>query len=478
MSASRRVGALLCALVLIFHLALFPVRARATLAAGALTAVGFAVTVTAFLNLAGIYPFNPDTGEGLTFPEWTGDALQKLIDLYNVAHATAPLTAQTVKSYALGATIAVANQGWNRLRDFVDWIKTEYAPADNTQGVQFGETVYDSFAIPVFSSLPSFSDLQSRGLSMRNLSNKMMYVGVSSSASGAVVAQYQQSICFAGPYSFSASPTVYYWAVEGSSVNTSSSWVVPNGYHFALVDFVSGATPVNFTPKTFSSRGALCDYFEAYFAEGVPAPSLSGVIADTSTVFTPAAPVANSEFTGMQVAGLGQGATADALEGIIESGVQNREQPVVRQVEIEVQAGTEVDSETGEVTENPVVVTPESVIPTTAELIAPDSFVGMAVEALQTKFPFCLPFDAVRILQAFIVPPEAPVISLTFHEPFTDEDYSVTVDLSPWNEVAAVCRFMWSVLLFVAFSLNVAKMFHIERGTGELFLGNVGSPGG
>lgn len=101
----------------------------------------------------------------------------------------------------------------------------------------------------------------------------------------------------------------------------------------------------------------------------------------------------------------------------------------------------------------------------------------MAVNALQTKFPFCLPFDVVRILQAFVVPPEAPVISLTFHDPFTDKDYSVTVDLSPWDEIAAVCRFMWSILLFVAFSLNVAKMFHIERGTGELFLGNVGSPG-
>lgn len=62
-----------------------------------------------------------------------------------------------------------------------------------------------------------------------------------------------------------------------------------------------------------------------------------------------------------------------------------------------------------------------------------------------------------RLLSAFVKAPQAPVISLPFHDPFTDADYTISVDLSPWDDVAAIVRQMESILLFCGFWLNFDK---------------------
>lgn len=485
MSVSKRVGAVLCALALLLHLAFFPLRARATVAAGALTAVGFAVTVTAFLNLAGIYPFNPDTGEGLTFPEWTDDALQKLVDLYNVAHATAPITAQTVKSYALGATIAVANEGWNRLRAFVDWIKAEYAPADNVAGVELGAISSGALlSIPFVTSETSYAGAWQNGVDVYRISSWTYPIRV--------VAQ---------PHSGSTAVPIFACMVLGESNGTAA-------YYMLLLSKVAARYRVATRSNSNSYSGSNGDLFYNGNVDGYPyygvqlgissvadyetniasnnlpffdstldalralygndKPSLSGITADTATITTPAAPAADSDFTGMQVGGLGQGVTADALEDVIESGVQNREQPTVRQVEVEIQAGTAVDGETGEVTENPVVIDQADVIPSVAALTAPQAFLDALTTTMTTKFPFCLPFDIMRILSAFVKEPRAPVISLTFHDGFSDADYTISVDLAPWDDVAAVVRQLESILLLLGFWMNFDKFNVLNIILGQL----------
>lgn len=478
MSVSRRVGAFLCALALILHLAFVPLRARAF--AGVLPAVAAGTVVTAFLMASGIYPYE----EQKEFAEYVSDNLSSLwsqyLDWRTENSMNPPVTGNELSSltgYLTQGVVAISRNVWNTLSEFTSWIVSHFSVTDNQTGVELGASVRDSFILPVFASTPTAEELQVSGFSMRDVNGRLMYLGVSASASGAVVARYSGNLCLVGPYSFFNARPLYYWVVGTNSLNSNSSWVIPSGYHVSLVDFITGVSPINFSPLEFSSRAALLDYFETYFSDGVPSPPFSGITADMTTVSPPATLPADTPWRGLAVEGAGTAPTVGAVEQVIQSGVTEREKPEVKVIEVELGANTDVDTETGAVTENPVVVTPESVVPAVSELIAPDSFVGMAVNALQTKFPFCLPFDVVRILQAFVVPPDAPVISLTFHDPFTDEDYSVTVDLSPWNEIAAVCRFMWSILLFVAFSLNVAKMFHIERGTGELFLGNVGSPG-
>lgn len=480
MSVSKRVGAFLCALALVLHLAFVPLRARATVAAGALTAVGLAVTVSAFLNLAGIYPFNPDTGAGVTFPEWSQDALQVLINQYNAIHASSPITDSTVRSFALGSTIAVANAGWNRLRDFVSWIRETYAPADNVQGVQIGVVSDGGLVLPTLTG-DSYADVVSSGLFFGNGAASYadwnnVYAGVSSGSGKAVVyavlssgyytiyVYSHESIGGLNAYTSSRGNTTSPWAqsVKGN-IRIDGEWYSFYGASgYLLCVEASSAVSENF-PVIFNSRE---DAMKAFL--GIQGNSFSGVTADTATVTTPAAPAADSEFTGMQVGGLGQGATADALEDVIESGVQNREQPTVRQVEVEVQAGTEVDSETGEVTENPVVIDQADVIPSVAALTAPQAFLDALTTTMTTKFPFCLPFDIMRILSAFVKEPRAPVISLTFYDGFSDADYTVSVDLSPWDDVAAVVRQLESVLLLVGFWLNFDKFNVLNIILGQL----------
>ena len=104
----------------------------------------------------------------------------------------------------------------------------------------------------------------------------------------------------------------------------------------------------------------------------------------------------------------------------------------------------------------------------------PGSVIDTIVGALQTKFPFCLPFDIMKIAQAFVVPPSAPVISLTFHDPFSDSDFTISVDLSPWDEVAAVVRMFWTLLLLVGFSLNIPHIFLFNNVMASDFIGSVG----
>lgn len=472
MSVSRRVGAFLCALALILHLAFVPLRARAF--AGVLPAVAAGTVVTAFLMASGIYPYE----EQKAFAEYVSDNLSSLwsqyLDWRTENSMNPPVTGNELSSltgYLTQGVVAISRNVWNTLSEFTSWIVSHFSVTDNQSSLRLG------------SSLPFSASVPAEVLTISSSSVTLSIVPASS-ATHSSYAFLCQNGGVLKLYAFGIGTNVacsYYWsdstprtmgnlssyissAAGGSRVYRQEYDIPSNDYVYAL----------NLVPYQ-GSLNATFDYVIANLPDFLL--SGSGITADTTTVFSPATLPADTPWAGLAVEGTGIAPTVGAVEQVIQSGVTEREKPEVKVIEVELGANTDVDTETGAVTENPVVVTPESVVPAVSELIAPDSFVGMAVNALQTKFPFCLPFDVVRILQAFVVPPDAPVISLTFHDPFTDEDYSVTVDLSPWNEIAAVCRFMWSILLFVAFSLNVAKMFHIERGTGELFLGNVGSPG-
>lgn len=472
----RRLACGLLASLLVVHSALFPVRARATLAAGALTAVGFAVTVTAFLNLAGIYPFNPDTGEGLTFPEWTDDALQRLINLYNVSHVSAPLTRQTVKSYALGATIAVANEGWNRLRDFVDWIKSKYAPADNVEGVQLGVVSGAGLAVP-FVSAPYYGFTETQGydyivangmyvcqsrfdnnypvysaffLAFDNFSNaSVFYVRNSSGVRVMVLSLSDFSSKVRGSYLYGATKSVVSASSSLSHITIDGAVYDVYGYANYVYSVIDGSVPGG--QIVYDSN---LQALRAFLGLGGSHGTFSGIIADTATVATPAAPTADSEFTGMQVAGLGQGATVDALEDVVESGVQNREQPTVRQVEVEVQAGTEVDSETGEVVENPVVVTPDSV-----PLVASD----FSIPGLHTVFPFSIPWDIYNIYSALNATPVRPSFDASLYIPVVDVTIPFKIEIpdeisESVDNFAALVRSLLLVLMCIGTLLFVRNL--------------------
>lgn len=69
---------------------------------------------------------------------------------------------------------------------------------------------------------------------------------------------------------------------------------------------------------------------------------------------------------------------------------------------------------------------------------------------LTAFFPFCIPFDIYNMLTAFKAKPEAPYY--TFKTTVRGVDYGFTIDLSPFDSVAAVLR----KLELVAFSIGLA----------------------
>lgn len=64
-------------------------------------------------------------------------------------------------------------------------------------------------------------------------------------------------------------------------------------------------------------------------------------------------------------------------------------------------------------------------------------------------FPFCIPFDLIAFLKCLCAEPEAPKIDIPFNVPILNYKGSVSIDLSKYDEVAALCRTLFDLLFIV-----------------------------
>lgn len=85
---------------------------------------------------------------------------------------------------------------------------------------------------------------------------------------------------------------------------------------------------------------------------------------------------------------------------------------------------------------------------------APD-FNGMMLPGLKDFFPFCIPFDLKAMMDALCAEPEAP--KFTFATSFLGQVYTVDIDLSAWNNVAATIRYMIVAIYVVALAVATRK---------------------
>lgn len=83
------------------------------------------------------------------------------------------------------------------------------------------------------------------------------------------------------------------------------------------------------------------------------------------------------------------------------------------------------------------------------------SFDSMKVPTLKDFFPFCIPFDLYAMMQALCADPVAP--SFTFATSFLGHVYTVDIDLSAWNDVATVVRYMVVAIYIVALAVATRK---------------------
>lgn len=85
----------------------------------------------------------------------------------------------------------------------------------------------------------------------------------------------------------------------------------------------------------------------------------------------------------------------------------------------------------------------------------PPDFNGMMLPGLKDFFPFCIPFDLYNMMQALCAEPEAP--KFTFATSFLGQVYTVDIDLSAWDNVAATIRYMVVAIYIVALAVATRK---------------------
>ncbi len=64
-------------------------------------------------------------------------------------------------------------------------------------------------------------------------------------------------------------------------------------------------------------------------------------------------------------------------------------------------------------------------------------------------FPFCIPFDLIAFLKCLCAEPQPPKIDIPFNVPIVNYKGSVSIDLSKYDEVAALCRTLFDLLFIV-----------------------------
>ena len=86
---------------------------------------------------------------------------------------------------------------------------------------------------------------------------------------------------------------------------------------------------------------------------------------------------------------------------------------------------------------------------------APPNFNQMVTPNLKDFFPFCIPGDIKKMIDALCAAPEAP--KFTFATSFMGQVYSVNIDLSAWDGVATSVRYMVVAVYIAALAVATRK---------------------
>lgn len=79
----------------------------------------------------------------------------------------------------------------------------------------------------------------------------------------------------------------------------------------------------------------------------------------------------------------------------------------------------------------------------------------MMTPMIKDFFPFCIPGDIKKMIDALCAAPEAP--KFTFATSFMGQVYSVNIDLSAWDGVATSVRYMVVAVYIAALAVATRK---------------------
>lgn len=78
---------------------------------------------------------------------------------------------------------------------------------------------------------------------------------------------------------------------------------------------------------------------------------------------------------------------------------------------------------------------------------------------LKTIFPFCIPFDVVDMVKLLNAEPVAPTYTVNWNIPIINQTLNFTVDLSPFNNVAAILRNLEVIIFCIGLAMVTRSMF-------------------
>ena len=133
--------------------------------------------------------------------------------------------------------------------------------------------------------------------------------------------------------------------------------------------------------------------------------------------------------------------------GVIAGAVAGTQTGTLTDILTGVQAITDAVTDTKEETE----AASESLVEKLMKVLIPSASEGTYSLALSEFFPFCLPYDMYNFMTILRATPQAPVFTWPIKAPAIGLDYEIKIDLSPWDDVAALFRKM--ELLAFAFGL-------------------------
>lgn len=396
--------------------------------------IEYSVSVSAFLNASGIYPY----AVGQDFDEWTEEGLDALIEQFNEAqpaNSLSNLSSFRVIQNTVNRVIAYPKEAWNRLRAFANWLISNFSLTDNQEGVEIG--IYSSDYMPVYSETPTFQQLSASDYWIFIPSKGYtLYFASNASAVAALflpAPNYTQYYLYVG----TLQPNKYYFtnlyssgAVDGLRLNTVK-------YYNDVPVYVSSVITLSVSdlPQASFSKIPVLETqtdFLRYVATG-NVTAFSGVIADTSTVSVPPELPADTEYGGLLVAPsveMAESSETDLsvptdITTVIEAGVENHNRPIVTPVGVVLAPDVVINPDTGELTPTEVEID-FSNIP-----LSPSQY---ALPGLYTLFPFSIPWDIASTLSALNAAPVRPEFEVSLYVPFTENPVPFTIGFS--EEVA------------------------------------------
>lgn len=403
--------------------------------------IGGTIALSGYLSASGIHL----SAQGAAFSDVELE-LGNLWDLYRSAYQGVKNITDYTGSIVRGGYV-LAKDAWNAFGGFARWLQNKFNLSDNQNNVNLSDTPVDTALLSTMYKTKVGDGYYRTSSSNRTFSNG--YIQLSGVSNSSLYGFYQ------GPDSYSGY-TVRIYNGSNNNVNLGADNVK---IYINNTAYNAGPVYTTLTPgQSCETKVAIYGNFNTAFVK------------TTGTTISPSEPVEQSilsvdtsiidipedipdDATGSQslggvmipAIGAGVGGAAGAVAGTIINGILGGDliDDVIVPSSVSLPPGTTIGSG-GDVLPDTLDINPSDVF------LNSDSY---SLPGLRDYFPFCIPFIVWGALTALSAEPVTPVFVFSFDMPDEIGDFSISVDLSPFDGVAQIMRSGLFLVFAIGWSL-------------------------